>query len=93
VRLYMGLRKYSKFIINAFKNGQSIGKRLMKIQVVDATSRKPCTLIKAFLRHLPSIPLGVFDYLFVFSKKRQRLGDTLANTIVVKCDRSSHRVR
>jgi uncharacterized RDD family membrane protein YckC len=69
---------------DAFKGGQSIGKRLMEIQVVDATSRKPCTAFKSLIRNLSLTFLGMFDWGFIFSEKRQRLGDKLANTIVIK---------
>lgn len=71
------------FCADAFQGGQSYGKRIMGICVVDATSGKPCTLMKSFIRKLSWVLLGGIDSLFIFSGKRQRLGDRLANTIVI----------
>lgn len=69
---------------DAFNNGQSLGKTLMKISVVDAKSKKPCTLMRSFFRNITLQFLGIFDLIPIFSDKRQRLGDLLANTIVIK---------
>lgn len=66
------------------EDGQSYGKRVMGICVIDATSGKPCTFIKSFARNVPLAFLGIIDWIFIFSEKRQRLGDMLANTIVVR---------
>jgi len=66
------------------EGGQSYGKRVMGIYVIDSTSGKPCTFIKSFVRNIPLAFLGIIDWIFIFSEKRQRLGDMLANTIVVR---------
>jgi uncharacterized RDD family membrane protein YckC len=63
-------------------NGQSVGKRVLKMSVVDATTGKPCTFGQSFLRNLPMI-LGIIDWIFIFRDNRQRLGDRLANTVVI----------
>jgi uncharacterized RDD family membrane protein YckC len=64
--------------------GQSYGKRIMKTAVVDASSGQPCTFIKSLVRNLLLSLLGIIDWIFIFGKKRQRLGDMAANTIVIK---------
>lgn len=64
--------------------GQSYGKRIMGICVIDATSGRSCTFIKSLLRNISLAFLGLIDWIFIFSEKRQRLGDMLANTIVVR---------
>ena len=75
---------------DGLKGWQSYGKQVMKICVMDATSGKPCTFVKSFIRNIPLAFLGIIDWIFIFSEKRQRLGDMLANTIVV---RKTHRSR
>jgi uncharacterized RDD family membrane protein YckC len=62
--------------------GQSIGKRIMKIQVLNSDTNKPCTFGQSFWRNLSGI--FFFDWLFAFGKRRMRLGDMIANTHVVK---------
>jgi uncharacterized RDD family membrane protein YckC len=68
---------------DGLEGGQSYGKRIMGICVVDAKSGRPCTFIKSFLRNISLAFLGLIDWAFIFSEKRQRLGDMLAGTIVV----------
>jgi uncharacterized RDD family membrane protein YckC len=63
--------------------GQSFGKRLVKIAVVDQRTGAPCTYGGSLLRNLVRM-LGVFDWAFALGERRQRLGDKAANTIVVK---------
>lgn len=70
--------------------GQSYGKQVMKICVIDATTGRPCSVGKSFFRNITLAFLGIFDWIFIFSEKRQRLGDLIANTIVVK---KNHRSR
>jgi uncharacterized RDD family membrane protein YckC len=69
---------------DALHGGQSLGKKVFQISVVHMTSRKPCTPMQSLIRNLPLAFLGIIDWMFIFSEKRQRLGDKLANTIVVK---------
>lgn len=71
---------------DALPNGQSYGKHLMKIKVIDLTSGTDCNLGQAFTRNITTaIPLiSLIDGLMIFSRKRQRMGDRLANTIVIR---------
>ena len=69
---------------DGLRGGQSLGKRLFGTAVVDASSGKPCTYLQSFVRNLPLAFLGVLDWALIFGSSRQRLGDHLANTIVVK---------
>lgn len=69
---------------DGFAGGQSYGKRVAHTAVIDATTGKPCTFSQSFLRNLLLTLLGIIDWVFIFGKKRQRLGDKAANTIVVK---------
>ena len=76
-----------------FKSGQSIGKKITKIKIVDAESNEKVSLMRGFtLRSLvffiPTVQLlpffSIIDWLFALSKKRQTLHDKLAKTKVVK---------
>lgn len=67
---------------DGFHGGQSIGKKPLKLAVVDATTGEPCTYWKSFLRNI-FLVLGAIDWIFIFGEKRQRLGDMVANTIVI----------
>lgn len=64
-------------------NGQGIGKRMLKIRVVDSETGAPGELHKSCLRGLVSL-LGIIDVVFIFGQRRQRLGDHAARTIVVR---------
>jgi uncharacterized RDD family membrane protein YckC len=69
---------------DGFAGGQSYGKRVAHTAVIDASTGEPCTFGQSFLRNLLLTLLGIIDWVFIFGKKRQRLGDKAANTIVVK---------
>ena len=72
------------FCADGLKGGQSYGKQVMGICVIDATSGNPCTFGQSFIRNISLAFLGMIDWLYIFSEKRQRLGDRFANTIVVR---------
>lgn len=71
------------FSADGLMHGQSFGKRIMEIYVIDAKSGRPCTFIQSLIRN-SSLLLGLIDCMFVFSEKQQRLGDKIAKTIVIK---------
>lgn len=62
--------------------GQSIGKRVVGIRVVNNATEKPCSYMKSFIRNIVLI-FGIFDQAFLFTKEKRRLGDVIANTRVV----------
>lgn len=75
------------------KSGQSIGKKLTKIKIVEAETHQPVRLMHSFtLRSMvfivPTIyffPLfSLIDWAFGLGKKRQTLHDKLAKTQVIK---------
>lgn len=68
---------------DALPNGQSLGKRIMKIAVVGYIYRTRCTLFQSFLRNAPKYLLSLLDVIFIFFGDRRRLGDMLASTLVV----------
>ncbi|OTG81916.1 RDD family protein [Acinetobacter sp. ANC 5054] len=74
------------------KSGQSIGKKITKIKIVDVETGEQVNLMRGFtLRsvlfiflNFLSMPLSVIiDSVFIFSKKRQTLHDKLAKTKVI----------
>ncbi|WP_180080445.1 MULTISPECIES: RDD family protein [unclassified Acinetobacter] len=74
------------------KSGQSIGKKITKIKIVDAETHEQVNLMRGFtLRsvlfiflNFLSMPLSVIiDSLFIFGQKRQTLHDKLAKTKVI----------
>lgn len=68
---------------DSLPNGQSIGKKLLRIRVINEKSGKPCSVGQSLLRNV-TFPLGIFDWIFIFFGSHRRLGDFLASTIVVK---------
>ena len=75
------------------KTGQSLGKKVAKIQIVDAENGEKVNLMRSFtLRSVIFIILNmlfmpfitIIDHLFALSQKRQTLHDKLAKTKVVK---------
>lgn len=68
---------------DALPRGQSIGKRLLKLSVINENGQGYCTVWQACLRNLLTPILGAIDAVFILSKKRQRIGDMMAKTLVV----------
>jgi len=75
------------------KSGQSIGKKLTKIKIVDVESGEKTSLLRAFtirsvffiFLNIVFMPLSlIIDWAFGLGKKRQTLHDKLAKTQVVK---------
>jgi uncharacterized RDD family membrane protein YckC len=88
--LIMGLWIFYGIILETWK-GQTIGKMLLGIIVVKENG-EPCDFFAALLRNVFRIIDGLFLYLIGFivialTEKRQRLGDRLAGTVVVKVKR------
>ena len=64
-------------------SGQSVGKRILQIRVLDARSGLPCSAPKSIVRNA-MLSLGVFDALPIFGSSHKRIGDLVAGTYVVK---------
>lgn len=71
------------FICDALPNGQSYGKRIMSMRVIDEDSGRPCSFFQSTVRNFSLGLLGPLDWVFIFGEKRQRLGDKMMGTIVV----------
>lgn len=69
---------------DAMPNGQSLGKKLLGMSVIDERSYLSCNLYQSFIRNITTPFLSFFDWIFIFFGSRKRLGDMLASTIVVR---------
>ena len=63
--------------------GQSLGKKIIGICVVNKKTGQACSYWASFLRNGPSLILGAIDAILILTRRRQRLGDIFANTIVI----------
>ena len=66
--------------------GQSLGKRMVRTRVIDERTLCPGNFWQSFVRNLLLSFLGLIDWIFIFGEKRQRLGDMLAHTLVVRAE-------
>ena len=73
------------FFIDGFGDGQGAGKKLLSLQVLQLKNGKPCSFKDSFVRRLTSI-FQPLDSFWTLGKQRQRMGDKLAETVVVKLD-------
>jgi uncharacterized RDD family membrane protein YckC len=78
---------------DAMPGGQSFGKLLLGIAVVDEATRRPCSMVQSFIRNILAPILGFLDWIFIVGSRRQRLGDMIARTIVVEKGVYLHRER
>ncbi|WP_244881389.1 RDD family protein, partial [Vibrio cidicii] len=69
---------------DALPRGQSVGKLMLGMSVIDKESGEYCSLWQSFIRNILNPLIGLIDAIFILSRKRQRIGDLAANTIVVK---------
>jgi uncharacterized RDD family membrane protein YckC len=92
----MGIYLLIMLGIQAFflaKSGQSIGKKITKIKIVDVETNEKVSLLRVFtLRSVVFIVLNmlfmpfitIIDHVFGLTSKRQTLHDKLAKTKVIK---------
>jgi len=68
-------------------NGQSIGKRVMKLQVVDSNTEENISAVRHIVRNL-FLPLWYIEILILMISKEKRIGDYVARTKVISNDAS-----
>ncbi|UUQ64642.1 RDD family protein [Pseudomonas fuscovaginae UPB0736] len=68
---------------DAIWDGQSIGKKVMRISAVDEFSLLGCSYLQSFVRNFLKFFLLFTDWIFIFFESRKRLGDMLASTVVI----------
>lgn len=69
--------------------GQSFGKRMMGIQIIDNKTQEPASAFQCLLRNLTLAFLPLELIITLFSRER-RIGDFLANTKLVRFDVQKH---
>ncbi|MGH1449064.1 MAG: RDD family protein [Pseudomonadaceae bacterium] len=67
---------------DSLPNGQSIGKRLLGLAVIDAVTYQDCRMWQSVLRNLVLMVLLPLEIIFALFCRR-RLGDALASTMVI----------
>jgi uncharacterized RDD family membrane protein YckC len=86
--LLFGLALGYRILGDGFFQGAALGKRLSRIRVVDAATRQPCSIGQSAIRCgvflIPFVPL--IELVFLFIEGRQRWGDQLAKTYVLRRD-------
>jgi uncharacterized RDD family membrane protein YckC len=86
--VWLGVLSYIIYFLfkDALPNGKSLGKYIFRIQTIGLKTNKPCTVMQAFCREITLIIpiIGFVDALMIFGRHHQRLGDSVANTIVIK---------
>ncbi|MGC6371149.1 RDD family protein [Pseudomonas sp. K2I15] len=84
VEYFLTLLALAYFLFcDALPNGQSLGKRLLKMSVVGFPYGPSCTVLQSALRNVPKGLFSILDGVFVLFGFRRRLGDMLARTIVI----------
>lgn len=76
------------FLLRDSIPGQSVGKRTLGIRVVQLESGSSCNWVRSILRNVTHL-IFIFDALFVLSQRNMRIGDMIAETIVVKSTEGS----
>ncbi len=71
------------FFIDGFGDGQGPGKKLLSLQVLRLKNGKPCSFKDSFVRRLAGI-FQPLDFFWTLGEKKQRMGDKLAETVVVE---------
>ena len=79
------------FLMDGFKNGQGLGKKLLSLQVLRLKDGKPCNFKDSFIRRLTSV-FQPLDSLWTLGKNRQRMGDKFAETVVVKFEPEAEQI-
>ena len=79
------------FLMDGFKNGQGLGKKLLSLQVLRLKDGKPCNFKDSFIRRLTSV-FQPLDFLWTLGKNRQRMGDKFAETVVVKFEPEAEQI-
>ncbi|KZX85473.1 hypothetical protein A3715_03885 [Oleiphilus sp. HI0009] len=67
---------------DSLPNGQSIGKKLMDIRVMDVETGFSCDLIQSFFRNSLGVTLFVVDILYTHKQFGSKVGDIWSRTIV-----------
>lgn len=84
--VYLSLFGFSLLFFKDCINGQSIAKRLIKLQVVDNKTGAVATPMQCFVRNLTVFILPL-EVLVILAQPERRIGDQIAGTKLVKYSR------
>ena len=76
---------FGLFFMDGLKKGGGFGKSLLSLQTIRLEDGEPANFKDAFVRRFAGI-FQPIDWLFATGKEKQRMGDKLAKTVVVKLD-------
>ncbi|MCY4402291.1 MAG: PspA/IM30 family protein [Candidatus Poribacteria bacterium] len=79
------LWNYGYFFMDGRDNGGGFGKKLLSLKIIRLKDGEQANYKDAFVRRFAAI-FQPIDWLFALGKGRQRMGDKLAKTVVVKLD-------
>ncbi len=93
--LFLPVISFYHLAFEIFNKGQSLGKMVVKLKVVSLTGNDPSIMdliMRWMFRTLDiALSLGLLAISFIISTpRRQRIGDLLANTVVVKTNNEDH---
>lgn len=74
---------------DGLRGGASLGKRPLKMRVIDSKTGEPCTYRQSFIRNFFGIIFNFIPFLdlvFMLGEKKQRLAEKVAHTVVVRRD-------
>ena len=78
---------FAYFVVAEWRWGQTLGKRALRITVVDASGRS-FSWFRAVVRNLLLVVDVIAGFVLIpFSARKQRLGDRVANTVVTVTER------
>ncbi len=82
-----GVLLFTLFIFKDIFGGQSIGKKLISIQIRSASDySRPVSKIRAVLRNIPLVLIWAVDLpIMMASNRNQRLGEIMTKCVVVNC--------
>lgn len=72
------------FFLRDAKHGQSIGKKIVKLRVIQHSTGMPANPLHSILRNIPLALLWWLEPFVVLQKSKRRLGDLLGSTSVVR---------
>lgn len=76
---------YGYFLMDGRADGGGFGKRLLSLKIIRLKDGEQANYKDSFVRRFSAI-FQPIDWLFALGKGRQRMGDKLAKTVVVKLD-------
>lgn len=95
---FFALKTTYSILLEFFWRGQTLGKRLLRLRVLDSQGLRlglSQVVVRNLLRAVDAIPLAyvVGGIAMMVSRRRQRLGDLAAQTVVVRLRRQASTLR